>query len=60
MIGSITRRFGSAVTPPVRDTVKIAAPGFHEPITLYAATHPAAEDYRAVTTALVDLIEARS
>lgn len=61
VIGSITRRFGSAVTPPVRDTVKIAeAPGFHEPITLYAAAHPAAEDYRAVTTALVDLIEARS
>ena len=57
VVATLTRRFGAAVTPTVRDTVKLAeAPGFHEPITAYAPAHPAADDYRAVTAAILDRI----
>lgn len=53
-------RYGEAVTPPVRDTVKLAeAPGFHQPIHTYAPSHPAADDYRAVTEAVVKLAGGR-
>lgn len=47
------------VTPPVRDTVRmVEAPSYALPITHYAPTHPVADDYRAVTDALVRLTEA--
>jgi chromosome partitioning protein len=61
VLDALTRRFGAAVTPAVRDTVKLAeAPGFHEPITVYAPDHPAAQDYRAVTAAILDRIGVRA
>ncbi len=51
---------GVPVLPEIRRSVKVAeAPGNHLPLLQYAPTHPAAEDYRNATTALLQSIDGR-
>lgn len=54
VLASLSARFGDAVLPPVRQSVRVReAPSAREPLTTYAPTEPVTDDYRAVTTALL-------
>ena len=54
VLAEVTKRFGDAVLPPIRTSVRVReAPSAHEPLTLYAPREKVTEDYRAVTHALI-------
>jgi chromosome partitioning protein len=60
-IGELLPRLapGVPVLPPIRRSVKVAeAPGNHLPLLQYAPAHPAADDYRRATEALLHSIDA--
>jgi len=51
---------GVPVLPEIRRSVKVAeAPGNHLPLLQYAPSHPASEDYRSATAALLRSIDGR-
>lgn len=54
VLAEVTKRFGDAVLPPIRTSVRVReAPSAHEPLTLYAPREKVTDDYRAVTHALI-------
>ena len=54
VVASLTDRFGEDVLQPIRASVRVReAPSAQEPLTLYAPTEPVTDDFRAVTTALL-------
>jgi len=55
VLAALTKRFGDAVLPPIRSSVRVGeAPSAQEPLTVYAPREKVTDDYRAVTRALLD------
>jgi chromosome partitioning protein len=55
VLTALTKRFGVAVLPPIRSSVRVGeAPSAQEPLTVYAPREKVTDDDRAVTRALLD------